>query len=640
MSFIDFIPESVQWHLGWTLVHSLWQGALLWLAATAIQWMISKKNANARYLVHCAAVLLQLILFLSTLIFLTKPKDVSFFSFSNFSNTETFNQVSDTYSFSTDLVISFINTHINWLTVGWCIGVALFSIRFLGGLIFIQFLRNKCLKIADHWNEKLVQLSELAGIKTVIDLGESIHIHKPIVIGVVKPMILVPVGLLSSLPISHVEAILLHELSHIRRHDYLINLIQTLAEVIFFFNPFIWILSSRIRRERENCCDDHVIELGLNRLDYAKALANVHAFEFQSTPTLAMTFNKNKFQVLHRIKRVMENSINPEISKVKPFGLVILIVTGLLCAAWLVPDNLNVDGGAPEELTQLSSLQSSTDTVSTDLKKRETEKKEEKKSARFSRRTVTTYDSNGDPHEEVIEEYEGDEELRPLLLNPGSNSFAIPPIPSVPTIPAIPALPAIPTLPFAYSSEGDSIPGFFYFNDENWWNWEKFGEEMEKRFEQFDLESEDFAHRMDIWAEDFDHHFSFNFEGFDENLEDKLEMLQDRLNHLHESDEFNEKLGEGLREMEKHLERLDERLKAKEGEFHAFENKMKEYEQALQDQLIKDGYLQQGDEVESINWNGNKLSVNGIRIREEDLPKYETINRKYFKGSKGFYFKN
>ena len=95
----------------------------------------------------------------------------------------------------------------------------------------------------------------------------------PVVIGYLRPVILVPVGMLAGMPAAQVEAILLHELAHVRRRDYLANLLQTVGEGFLFYHPAIWWISSVIRSERENCCDDLVVEASGDAREYAAALA-------------------------------------------------------------------------------------------------------------------------------------------------------------------------------------------------------------------------------------------------------------------------------------------------------------------------------------------------------------------------------
>ena len=125
------------------------------------------------------------------------------------------------------------------------------------------------------WRARLDQLARRARISRRVVLLESCLAEVPVVIGYLRPAILVPVGLLAGLPAAQVEAILLHELAHIRRHDYLVNLLQMFVEGLLFYHPAVWWISAVIRAERENCCDDvvvatqgdaYAVRLGIGRL--------------------------------------------------------------------------------------------------------------------------------------------------------------------------------------------------------------------------------------------------------------------------------------------------------------------------------------------------------------------------------------
>ena len=125
-----------------------------------------------------------------------------------------------------------------------------------------------------YWKEKIQQLADELQIRRRIQLLQSEIVQVPVVIGVLKPVILIPLGILSQLPPEQVEAILLHELAHIKRKDYLVNLLQSLAETIFFFNPAVLWVSSLIRDERENCCDDIAIAGTKNKAAFVNALCD------------------------------------------------------------------------------------------------------------------------------------------------------------------------------------------------------------------------------------------------------------------------------------------------------------------------------------------------------------------------------
>lgn len=645
MNFIEILPDSLRYGLGWTLIHSLWQGALILIMASAAQWLIAKRNASARYLVNCIAMALQLILLVSTFLAIQQSNyslDAISIYLKEVGTMAAIEAAKSTSASLIDVIANLINSHINWLITGWLIGVVLLSIRLLSGLAYIQILKNKITVVTNEWRVVVISLSRKMGIRANVQLGESIYIKKPIIVGFVKPIILLPIGLLSHLSLQQVEAILTHELIHIKRHDYLINLVQSFVEIVLFFNPSTWILSARIRRERENSCDDVVIASGLDRMNYVQSLAKLEELSLYPTPALAMAFNQNRFQVFNRIKRIMENSINSKNNKARPLGILILLLTGLASAAWLAPamaKNEVNNTTSKEELVSTTPALLPADTTGVDRKEKKSKKSEGDKSSKersgsYSRQTITTFDDEGNPHEEVIESYEGDEDLKPLLANPGHYSFTIPPIPDFPPVPDIPFE------AYSYSFDVDSLPGVHHFSDIDREKWEEFGRRMEERFKEFGEKNGDFGKMMEAWAENFARDFRLDFDGFDGRLEESLDKMQDKLRDFQHSDEFEREIDHGLRKMEEGLKKIEEQLKAHEGEFKKFEDKMKEYENELHDELVKDGYINKVERIESINWGDGKLTVNGIEIRERDIPKYEDLNRRYFKGNKGFYFRN
>src|SRR5207244_9004560 len=125
------------------------------------------------------------------------------------------------------------------------------------------------------WQERLRGLANRLRLMRPVILLESCLAEVPSVVGLWRPVILMPLGVLASLPAEQVEAILLHELAHIRRWDYLVNLAQTAVEGLLFYHPAVWWVSAAVRAERENCCDDVVVEMACDRHGYAAALATL-----------------------------------------------------------------------------------------------------------------------------------------------------------------------------------------------------------------------------------------------------------------------------------------------------------------------------------------------------------------------------
>jgi len=184
----------------------------------------------------------------------------------------------------------------------WLSGVSLLSLRLLTGWLWIQRLRTHGVTPAgDAWQSMAVRLARRLHLTRRISLLESCLVDVPTVVGWMKPVVLLPVSALAGLSAGQLEAILAHELAHIRRHDYLVNLLQTLVETLLFYHPAVWWLSGRIRAERENCCDDLAVSLCGDPVTYASALADLEAL--RCGRSLAMAANGGS--LLQRVRRLL-----------------------------------------------------------------------------------------------------------------------------------------------------------------------------------------------------------------------------------------------------------------------------------------------------------------------------------------------
>jgi TonB family protein len=190
-----------------------------------------------------------------------------------------------------------------WLTPLWITGVSLIYLRRVAGGIAVQGLRRRGICSApEHWQMRLNQLGAQLRVSRPIQLLESALAEAPAVLGHFRPLILVPAGLLAGLPPAQMEAILLHELAHIRRHDYLLNVLQRLAEGLFFYHPCIWWISRVMRVERENCCDDLALSISGDAHEYAGALAALEQHrQAVAEPAVAATGGN----MVKRIRRVL-----------------------------------------------------------------------------------------------------------------------------------------------------------------------------------------------------------------------------------------------------------------------------------------------------------------------------------------------
>jgi len=163
-----------------------------------------------------------------------------------------------------------------WLVMAWFAGTLIFWMRLTGGWVVAARMRSMLVRPASkEWQQKLDALKARLRISRPVRLFTSALVQVPTVVGWLRPVVLVPVGALAGLPPEHIEALLAHELAHIRRHDYLVNMLQSIAEALLFYHPAVWWISSHIRNERENCCDDVAVEISGDAFAYARALADL-----------------------------------------------------------------------------------------------------------------------------------------------------------------------------------------------------------------------------------------------------------------------------------------------------------------------------------------------------------------------------
>jgi len=316
-------------NLSWAIFHSVWQIAFIafWLFCTLRS--LSKSSANLRYAVSIVALSLTLIIPIATF---------SYISLSNFSIgaseirlDSTSHKLSDKSAETSGIgrsqisawssaVVSIpfgsfrnsfnriVKTYSPLLTVFWLIGMLLFSIRALGGFWQVHQFKTLQISLPDNvWIEKLSELSEKLQMKRSVSLFKSKLIDSPMIIGWIKPVILVPASIFLHMEAKQLETILAHELVHIRRFDYLINFAQSFVEILFFYHPFVWWISAEIRRERECACDDAVIQMLENsQFTYANALANLEEFRQttkQGVTQIAVAANGGK--LMNRIQRII-----------------------------------------------------------------------------------------------------------------------------------------------------------------------------------------------------------------------------------------------------------------------------------------------------------------------------------------------
>jgi len=295
--------------VGWTLVHFVWQGAGIAALFAAVRYALPKSSAQARYVAAMAAMLLMLASAGATFVYLDSIDTPALHApvARNFTAAPTGEaaQPADAPSFFR----AGVENYVPILVYIWIAGVTALSLRSLGGWVVTQLWKRSNVRLAEvFWQESMARLAKRLSISREIRLWESAIARTPAVIGWIRPVVLLPASAISGLAPSQIEALLAHELAHIRRHDYLVNLFQTAIETLLFYHPAVWWVGRQMRAERENCCDDLAVAVCGDRLVYARALTELEKIRI-STPRLAMAANSGS--LLNRVRRLLNPQGDP-----------------------------------------------------------------------------------------------------------------------------------------------------------------------------------------------------------------------------------------------------------------------------------------------------------------------------------------
>jgi bla regulator protein blaR1 len=308
--FNQILADKTIHSLCWMLIHSLWQGFLLTVLVGIIMVFTRQSKAVIRYnlLVTSLLIFFVCIIFTGVYVFTnTENIDAQIFlqlfdkqKDSDFSNTKNQNIILLG-------IIDFLNQNAGVIVNIWLFFIlfsCLLSVKDISSII--QIRRKEITSVEDFWEQRVRELSAKIQISKTVQFLQSGIAQVPMVVGHFKPVILFPIGLLAAISAEEIEAILIHELAHIKRNDYLVNIFQRILETIFFFNPCIWWVSSLIKIERENCCDDFAISLTNSKRTYIQALVSFQEFHLQK-PAFAMGFFGQKNRLLQRVLRIVDN---------------------------------------------------------------------------------------------------------------------------------------------------------------------------------------------------------------------------------------------------------------------------------------------------------------------------------------------
>lgn len=413
------MPEALIDGLGWSLLHFVWQGAAIGVLVAAVLIAMRRSSSHARYLVAVTALALMGVAPVLTTVWHMShnaavpmvaqadgsPQTESINATSAFDATAALDQASAINALPLDALAAesaadsvasslpsepvttlepvaettllnearaLCESHLTWIVNAWLVGVLLLSLRMFVGWCRVQKLKQRGQQLADDTLQAvLLRLIERLKVSRPVRLVESALVEVPTVIGWLKPVILLPATALTGLSSEQIEALLAHELAHVRRNDYLINLLQTVIETLLFYHPAVWWLSHRIRMEREHCCDDLAVQVCGDEVSYARALV---ALEELRGPRIKLALSADGGSLLGRVRRLVTPPRAVEDRSGWGIGLIAVVVlaalmVGLRSSPAETPDSTAADSAlasaesAADEATEAAVTDTAQDAV-------------------------------------------------------------------------------------------------------------------------------------------------------------------------------------------------------------------------------------------------------------------------------------
>ena len=311
--------------VGWTLIHSLWQGAIVVAATAIVLARIPRGSARLRYGILCAALLTHLTAPIVTAVLMT-PRVLSASGFGTGLTSQPLENVSAdrimpstatagsgaataTPTLGSRSLTARINElggsaerYFPWLAMLWLVGVGVSGLRRVGGWFLLRRLIGRGVPATEPITSRVASLARTMGIQRAVQVLTSTDVTGPFTTGWLRPVIVLPLSMLSGLDPVHVDAIVAHELAHVRRWDYVVAIIQSIALTVLFHHPATWWLDRRLRIEREYCCDDLAVLASRDRVGYVRALAELESQRL-GLPSLALAATDGSLQ--HRVARLL-----------------------------------------------------------------------------------------------------------------------------------------------------------------------------------------------------------------------------------------------------------------------------------------------------------------------------------------------
>jgi beta-lactamase regulating signal transducer with metallopeptidase domain len=322
--------------LGYAIAHSLWQMAMVWIVYVLLN-SVFKFKSETKYRIAVAAQVVGFAWFIGTLQFYyTQCSEALRVAEAIY--LQSGDQGSVVFASGKSNLLSFFikaEQVLPYLSVAYLLLLAFLVIRWFRAYRYTQLVRlNGLHKIDVDWKLFVTKVAGQLGIKQKVRIYLSELVQSPVTIGFLKPVILIPIASVTHLSPQQLEAVILHELAHIKRHDYLLNIVLSVIDLGLFFNPFTRLITKSVSKERENSCDDWVLQYQYNPTMYAEALLRIAVL--QKTPAMAMYAVKTRSELASRVQR-MVNQKDGRFSYRHQL-IALLLMTGILTSiAWYDP---------------------------------------------------------------------------------------------------------------------------------------------------------------------------------------------------------------------------------------------------------------------------------------------------------------
>lgn len=350
MSLVEFLSQPLWHRLSLTLVHFLWQGLAVAVIVCAAVRLLRLKRGNPRYATYLLAFAVMAVAPLLTFMALRAPTAVSLTPgpaaeiesaapvarsmpapAPQLLNDEAL-PVGSTYQVPLhQRLYGMLQASLPWALVGWMGGVLILSVRLLLGFVGVRRWQRSAEPLSDDLQTRVTRLSERLGLPGFARVFVSHRARDVLALGYLRPMVLLPASLVTQMPADMLEAVIAHELAHIRRLDLWVNLAQHVVETLLFYHPAVWWLSSRLRSERELCCDELAVQATGERLTYASALETAGRARLAlRQATLAVGLGQDRKSILGRVRHVLGLPPSPPDSRFWVAGVVAVALLAVL----------------------------------------------------------------------------------------------------------------------------------------------------------------------------------------------------------------------------------------------------------------------------------------------------------------------